>query len=229
MESLLKNLYLSIGLFSGTALLSFISVYFVSKVFNFDIINPKYDLVKIRNNGKFMLFTFNKLFITFSPLFGLFFLNKIQTQKHNFICSLFLITIYSLFVEFFYFIYHYTLHSNNWLYQNIHKKHHENYDVYPYDAFYIDYFDLLGVNTCLVLPLYIVTVNYYEFLFVSYFYTFAGILVHSDYFTSHHKNHHKYVNCNYGFVFPIFDYVFGSNNDKLVYPIFDNMFNGCVD
>lgn len=198
----------SIALFFGISSTSLLSTIFISKVFNIKLINPKFDLQKIKQNSSIMLYTLNMLFLTFLPVFKLFFINKITTENHEYIYSIYLITKYATFVELFYYIFHFSLHKNKWLYQNIHKKHHENVDVYPFDAFYIDYYDLLGVNSCLLLPSYLVSINYYEFILIAYFYTLSGVLVHSDYFTLHHKNHHKYLNCNYSFIFPIYDIIF---------------------
>jgi len=209
----IQHLCTSISIFLGITFTAFVSAIGISKMYDIQLINPKFTSSKIALHKQFMTEKIKQLFITFLPIFQLVFLEKIHFTAHSCVYSVFLVTEYAVFIELFYYMYHYTLHYNNWCYQRIHKKHHENIDVYPFDSFYIGYFDLLGTNICLLMPLYLVPVNYYEFGFVMYFYTLSGILVHSDFFTKHHKIHHQYLLCNYGLVFPIFDNIFDTTRE----------------
>jgi sterol desaturase/sphingolipid hydroxylase (fatty acid hydroxylase superfamily) len=208
MYLIIENLLISSCLFLGVTLTSFLSVLCISKCFNMKLIHPNFSVEKVRNHKSLIFKNLSKLFVTFLPIFQYLFLHKIQITPHSYLHSTFLMTSYSVFIELFYYSFHYILHNYNWLYQNIHKKHHENTDVYPIDAFYISYPDLLGVNICVLLPIYLIPLNYYEFIFIMYFYTTSGILVHSDIFVNHHKIHHKLFDCNYSMVFPIFDVIF---------------------
>lgn len=210
MYLIIENLFISSSLFLSVTFMSFLSVLCLSKCFNMELVHPSFTTEKMNNHKSIIIKNLSQLFVTFLPLFQSLFLHKIQTINHNYIYSIFLMSSYSVFIELFYYSFHRILHTHKWLYQNIHRKHHENIDVFPIDAFYISFPDLLGVNICVLLPIYFIPLNYYEFFFISYFYTTAGILVHSDIFVNHHKIHHKLFNCNYSMVFPIFDIICGT-------------------
>ena len=97
------------------------------------------------------------------------------------------------------------------LYKHLHAHHHINYHVDAIDFIDVDYIDSLGFHTCMNLPLIIIPLHSLEYIGWYFVMTTSGFLLHTDLLGNHHIVHHKYFHYNYCFLFPIFDYIFGTH------------------
>lgn len=97
------------------------------------------------------------------------------------------------------------------VYRLLHAHHHVNYQVEPMDFIDVDYVDSVGFHVCMHLPLVLIPLHSLEYLGWYFVMTTSGFLLHSDLLIEHHALHHKYFHCHYCFIFPIFDYVFGTH------------------
>jgi len=132
-----------------------------------------------------------------------------DSENHTFIRTFSNIIEYSFWIELFYYFYHRFLHISNW-YSIIHAKHHINLDVYPLDTLSISILDSTGMILTLIAPIWFVNVNLAEYNFIMYVYLTGSFLTHSNLLSSRHVNHHKKFKCNFSFLFPIFDYAYGT-------------------
>jgi sterol desaturase/sphingolipid hydroxylase (fatty acid hydroxylase superfamily) len=130
-------------------------------------------------------------------------------DKHTTYESISNIIKYTLWIELFYYSYHRFLHVSNW-YLLVHQKHHSNINVYPLDTLNIGILDSTGMILTLIAPLLFVKVNLLEYNFIMYIYLTGAFLTHSKLLVSRHIIHHKKFKCNFCFLFPIFDYIFGT-------------------
>jgi sterol desaturase/sphingolipid hydroxylase (fatty acid hydroxylase superfamily) len=116
---------------------------------------------------------------------------------------------YSMWIELFYYGYHRLLHTSKF-YSIIHAQHHKNLVVYPMDTLTIHWLDSTGMIVTLVAPIWFVQVNNFEHNFIMYLYLTGAFLSHSKVLSSRHVIHHERFKCNYCFLFPVFDYAFGT-------------------
>ena len=133
----------------------------------------------------------------------------LDTGVHSILRTVSNIIEYSMWIELFYYGYHRFLHTSNW-YSIIHAQHHKNRIVYPMDTLSIHWFDSTGMIVTLIAPLWFVQVNNFEHNFIMYVYLTGAFLTHSKILVDRHIIHHEKFKCNYGFLFPIFDYAFGT-------------------
>ena len=96
------------------------------------------------------------------------------------------------------------------VYRYLHAHHHVNYHIEPMDFIDVDYVDSLGFHLCMHLPLVVIPLYSLEYLTWYFIMNTSGFLLHSDLLGEHHQLHHKYFHCNYGYLIPVFDYVFGT-------------------
>uniref|UniRef100_A0A6C0I445 Fatty acid hydroxylase domain-containing protein n=1 Tax=viral metagenome TaxID=1070528 RepID=A0A6C0I445_9ZZZZ len=132
-----------------------------------------------------------------------------DNENHTLSTSLTNIAKYSLLIELFYYVYHRYLHVSKW-YLIIHQQHHVNIHVYPLDTLQISILDSTGMMLTLILPMLFVNVNLLEHNLIMYIYLTGAILTHSKLLVSRHVIHHQKCKCNFCFLFPIFDYAFGT-------------------
>lgn len=116
---------------------------------------------------------------------------------------------YILWIELLFYGYHRLSHTR-FLYKISHSYHHTNIKVVPIDAFDIDIGDSVALLFFVNVPLYFVRLNYYEYAFLHYLYTFGSIITHSEMIVSYHSTHHRLLRYNYCFLIPIYDYLFGT-------------------
>ena len=133
----------------------------------------------------------------------------LDSKNHTLIRTFSNIIEYSFWIELFYYSYHRFLHTTKW-YSIIHAKHHTNLIVYPLDTLDISILDSTGMIITLIAPLWFVDVNLAEHNFIMYVYLTGSFLSHSKLLSSRHVNHHKKFKCNFCFLFPIFDYAYGT-------------------
>jgi len=192
---------INIGVFS----FSTFTAYTICYIYNQPFINPTYsfDLIctRMKDARNTVVVVLTKSFITTS-----FFIRKIESEKnHTWLQTGITICTYTLFIEFLYYVYHRGVHSNPFLYKLIHKKHHVNHDVYPFDTFHLTTFDSIGLITSLGLPLTFLRVSYFELCTVLFIYLTSSYLAHSKLFYDHHYIHHTLIDYNYCIFLPVFD------------------------
>lgn len=195
---------INVGVFSFSTL----SAYIICNIYNQPFINPKYSLdlinTRLTDARNTILVVLTKSFITTSLV-----INKIESvQNHTWFQTGINICTYSMFIELFYYVYHRGVHSHPFVYKLIHKKHHINHDVYPFDTFYLTTFDSMGLIISLGLPLTFLPVSYFELNTVLYIYLTSSYLSHSRLFYDHHYIHHTLIEYNYCILLPIFDILF---------------------
>jgi sterol desaturase/sphingolipid hydroxylase (fatty acid hydroxylase superfamily) len=135
----------------------------------------------------------------------------IDIKNHSIIRIISNIIEYSFYIELFYYWYHRFLHTSL-LYSIVHAKHHFNRTVYPIDTLNIGILDSTGMIITLIAPIWFVNVNLFEYNLIMYIYLTGAFLTHSQLLVSRHVAHHEKFKCNYCFLFPIFDYAFGTLN-----------------
>jgi len=133
----------------------------------------------------------------------------LDSASHSFLRTVSNIVEYSMWIELFYYGYHRALHDPRW-YSLIHAQHHKNRIVYPIDTLNIHWMDSTGMIATLIAPLWFVQVNNFEHNFIMYIYLTGAFLMHSKILVDRHTIHHEKFKCNYGFLFPVFDYAFGT-------------------
>jgi sterol desaturase/sphingolipid hydroxylase (fatty acid hydroxylase superfamily) len=121
---------------------------------------------------------------------------------------------YTLCFEGVFYIWHRISHIPG-LYRYLHAHHHVNFQIEPMDFMDVDYLDSLGFHVCMHLPLVWIPLHSLEYLSWYFIMTTGGFLLHSDLLGNHHKLHHKYFHCNYGYLIPVFDYAFGTYRSDL--------------
>jgi sterol desaturase/sphingolipid hydroxylase (fatty acid hydroxylase superfamily) len=134
--------------------------------------------------------------------------NIIPYGRNNWIESLYSMCLYCLLIEANYYIYHRIIHK--YFYVNVHKQHHSNVIVYPFDTFYLTSLDDLASIISIGMPIIFINISVYEQIIILYLYITTSYLSHSELYWSHHSIHHKLLNYNYCILFPIFDIIFGT-------------------
>lgn len=197
---------INIGVFGCSTL----TAYIICNIYNQPFIHPKYttDLIttRIKDGTNTIVVVLTKTFLTTS-----FFVEKIVSEKNHTLYQTGMnICTYTVCIELLYYVYHRGVHSYPYLYQLIHKKHHANHDVYPFDTFYLTTFDSIGLIMSLGLPLTFLPVSYFELNTVLYIYLTSSYLAHSKLFYDHHHIHHSLIEYNYCIFLPIFDILFNT-------------------
>lgn len=194
----------------GTFSLSSVTAYGICRITNQPFINPKFDNERIvrqytdvRNSISMILL--QSIVITAHMRDRI-----LDNSAHNLLQSVIAIFYYAAFIEFFYYIYHRSIHSQPTVYKLVHKKHHENTEVYPFDTFYFTYLDSLAFIGSVGLPLFIVDVTHIEHFFILYVYITSAYMSHSRICYDHHDKHHRMIFCNYCILLPFFDILCGT-------------------
>jgi sterol desaturase/sphingolipid hydroxylase (fatty acid hydroxylase superfamily) len=202
------NLFISFGIIVTTFSFSTLTSFAICYVNNYPFINPTFSneerMTRINEylrNVPVLIFQSTSLMYIVSD-------NIIPYGKHNWIESFYSICLYCLFIEANYYIYHRIIHK--YYYKNVHKKHHTNIIVYPFDTFYLTDLDDLASIISIGMPIVFINISVYEQIFILYMYITSSYLSHSELYWSHHSIHHKLLNYNYCILFPIFDIIFGT-------------------
>jgi sterol desaturase/sphingolipid hydroxylase (fatty acid hydroxylase superfamily) len=144
--------------------------------------------------------------------------NIIPYEQHTWFESLYVLCLYCVVIEALYYIYHRFIHK--YYYVNVHKKHHSNVIVYPFDTFFLTDLDDLASIISIGTPIILINISVYEQIIILYVYITSSYLSHSELYWSHHSIHHKLLKYNYCILFPIFDIIFGTyqsnKKDKLI-------------
>jgi sterol desaturase/sphingolipid hydroxylase (fatty acid hydroxylase superfamily) len=199
------SIYIIISSFSLSAITTFIICYINNKPF----INPNYNVEKrierIKEMGK------NMIILTFQS-FGMIYVvseNIIPYREHsNIFESIFSMIQICFFIEANYYMYHRIIHK--YYYTEVHKKHHENVIVYPFDTFFLTDVDDFAFMFSLLFPSTFIKISVIEQSLIIYIYITTSVISHSDIYWKHHYIHHKLPCYNYCLLFPIFDILFGT-------------------
>ena len=138
--------------------------------------------------------------------------NIIPYNQHTWFQSLYTICIYCLYIEAIYYTYHRLVHKYGYSY--IHKKHHKNVIVYPFDTFYLTGIDDFASIISIGIPAVFIKLTLLEHFIIGYTYITSSYLSHSELFWSHHSIHHRFRKYNFCILFPIFDILFGTYKVK---------------
>ena len=138
--------------------------------------------------------------------------NIIPYDQHTGFQSLYTIALYSVYIEAIYYTYHRLVHKYGYSY--IHKKHHKNVIVYPFDTFYLTGIDDFASIISIGIPVVFIQLTLLEQFIILYTYITSSYLSHSELFWSHHSIHHRFRKYNFCILFPIFDVLFGTYKVK---------------
>ena len=202
------NFIYSFSIIIGTFSASTITAYIICAYNNYTFINPNMkhvtrvdrmiDLVK--NVPLLLIQSVGFMYMTSD--------NIIPYGQHTWLESYQTIIVYCLFIEANYYAYHRFIHK--YYYTDIHKKHHENVIVYPFDTFHLTQLDDLALVISLGLPLFFIQISMVEHILTLYMYITTAYLSHSEFFWNHHSIHHRFLHSNFCILFPVFDILFGT-------------------
>jgi sterol desaturase/sphingolipid hydroxylase (fatty acid hydroxylase superfamily) len=208
------NIFISFGVIISTFSISTITAFAICYINNHPFINPifnneeKIDRInEYIKNVPLLIFQSTTFMYIISD-------NIIPYGKHTMIESLYSMCLYCVLIEAFYYIYHRIIHK--YYYTQVHKKHHKNTIVYPFDTFFLTDLDDLASIISIGAPIIFINISLYEQIIILYIYITTSYLSHSELYWCHHSIHHKLLNYNYCILFPIFDIIFGtyrSNNE----------------
>jgi sterol desaturase/sphingolipid hydroxylase (fatty acid hydroxylase superfamily) len=207
------ELLISISVIVCTFIISTITSYLICYANNYPFINPNftyeekmYRIKEYIRNVPLLIFLSIGLMYIISD-------NIIPYGQHNWFESFYSICLYFILIEANYYIYHRIIHK--YFYSVVHKKHHTNINVYPFDTFFLTGFDDLASIISIGLPIVFINISVYEQMIILYIYITTSYLSHSELFWYHHSIHHKLLNYNYCILFPIFDIIFGTYKSKI--------------
>ncbi len=202
------NIFYCIGFVTGTFLISTLSAYFICYFNNYPFINPsltdKEQTLKIKEYVKNVPI----LIIQSGGLMYLISDNISQYNDHTWFQSFYTLCMYFVYIEAIYYVYHRLIHT--YFYLDVHKKHHTNIIVYPFDTFFLTELDDLASIVSIGLPSIFIKISILEQFIILYLYITSSYLSHSNLFWSHHNIHHKLFKYNFCILFPIFDIIFGT-------------------
>jgi sterol desaturase/sphingolipid hydroxylase (fatty acid hydroxylase superfamily) len=202
------NILISFGVIVTTFSISTMTSFVICYLNNCPFINPTFSneqrITRINEyirNVPLLIFQSTGLMYVVSD-------NIIPYGTHNWVESLYSICLYCLLIEAMYYTYHRIIHK--YYYAAVHKKHHTNIMVYPFDTFYLTELDDLASIISIGMPIIFVNISVCEQIIILYMYITTSYLSHSELYWSHHSIHHKLLNCNYCILFPIFDILFAT-------------------
>ena len=202
------NIFISFGVIASTFAISTITSFFICYANNCPFINPIFSkeerMTRINEyirNVPLLIFQSTGLMYIVSD-------NILPYGNHTWFESLSSMCVYCILIEANYYVYHRMIHK--YYYASIHKKHHANIIVYPFDSFYLTSLDDLASIVSIGMPIIFINLSLYEATFILYLYITASYLSHSELYWLHHSIHHKLLNYNYCILFPIFDILFGT-------------------
>ena len=200
------NLFYCVYVVSGTFSISTLTAYLICYLNNYPFMNP--NLTGPEKTLRLYEYIRNVpiLLIQSSGLMYLVSDHIITYGEHTWFQSLYTLCVYCLYIEAIYYTYHRLIHKYGYLY--VHKKHHTNVTVYPFDTFFLTEIDDLASIISIGLPVIFIKISKLEQFIILYMYITSSYLSHSDIFWSHHKIHHRFMKHNFCILFPIFDIMF---------------------
>ena len=202
------NIFYCISTVTTAFIMSTLSAYFICSYNNYPFINPS--LTDEEQNLKINEYIKNVpiLIIQSSGLMYLISDNIIKYDEHTLFQSFYTLCMYFLCIEAIYYVYHRLIHT--YFYLDVHKKHHTNIIVYPFDTFFLTELDDLASIVSIGIPSIFIKISILEQFIILYLYITTSYLSHSNLFWSHHNIHHKLFKYNFCILFPIFDIMFGT-------------------
>jgi sterol desaturase/sphingolipid hydroxylase (fatty acid hydroxylase superfamily) len=208
-EQLISNIIFSTRLFLGIFSASTLTAYSLCWYTKEPFFNPAHNNATFLSRLKKVSST-TTLILCKSIFVDALLLNRfIENVPHTIMGTTYNLFMYSTLAEFFYYIYHITVHTKKY-YKLIHAQHHESVYVYPFDTYYIGVYDSYFLLASLSLPIFFLKMNYFEYTLCLYFYITADYIAHSRILFDHHVIHHKLLLYNYCIMNPIFDILLGS-------------------
>jgi sterol desaturase/sphingolipid hydroxylase (fatty acid hydroxylase superfamily) len=192
----------------GTFAFSTMTAYFICSLNNYPFINPKFSNETQLERVNDYIKNVPILIIQSIGLMHLASNNIIHYGSHTLLESFYYMSIYCTLIEANYYLYHRFIHK--YYYELVHKKHHANVIVYPFDTYYLTSIDDLASIISIGLPLFFIKISVIEEIIILYMYITSSYLSHSDLYWSHHSIHHKLLRYNFCILFPIFDIIFGT-------------------
>ena len=209
------NIWISFGVIVSTFSMSTLTSFLICYVNSYPFMNPTFSneervsrINEYIKNVPLLIFQSTGLMYIVSD-------NIIPYGQHTWFQSLYSMGLYCLLIEANYYAYHRFIHK--YYYVNIHKKHHINVIVYPFDTFFLTELDDLASIVSIGIPIIFVNISVYEQMIILYLYITSSYLSHSELYWSHHSIHHKLLNCNFCILFPIFDILFGTYRYKNIH------------
>jgi sterol desaturase/sphingolipid hydroxylase (fatty acid hydroxylase superfamily) len=206
------NIFYCMYVVAGTFSISTITAYVICYLNNYPFINPK--LTDKERGLRINEYVKNVpiLMIQSSGFMYLISDNIIPYGEHTWFQSFYTLCMYCLYIEAIYYIYHRIIHKYGYSY--VHKKHHTNVVVYPFDTFYLTEVDDFASIISIGIPIVFIKISLLEQFIIVYTYITSSYFSHSDLFWSHHDIHHRLMKYNYCILFPIFDILFGTYNNN---------------
>jgi sterol desaturase/sphingolipid hydroxylase (fatty acid hydroxylase superfamily) len=202
------NILVSFGIIVSSFSISTITAFLICKANSHPFINPTFNHeARIARMSEYIK---NIPLLIFQSTGFMYFVsnNIIPYGQHTWIESLYSMCLYCILIEANYYIYHRIIHK--YYYANVHKKHHSNIIVYPFDTFFLTELDDLASIISIGAPIIFINISVYEQMIILYIYITSSYLSHSELYWVHHSIHHKLLNYNYCILFPIFDIIFGT-------------------
>ena len=202
--NLLYSLLITIGTFSISTITAFLICYYN----NYPFSNPNFNHIKkidrindyLKNVPVLLFQSVGFMYLVSDKI--------IPYGQHTWMESYYAMILYCLLVEANYYIYHRFIHI--YYYANIHRKHHQNIIVYPFDTFFLTELDDLASIVSIGLPVVFIKISVLEQIIILYIYITGSYLSHSNLYWNHHNIHHKLYKYNYCILFPVFDILFGT-------------------
>jgi len=202
------NILISFGVIMFTFSISTISAFLIYYANNYPFMNPNFSNEKKITRMNEYIKNVPLLIVQSTGFMYIISNNIIPYGQHTWFESLYSMCLYCLLIEANYYIYHRFIHK--YYYTRVHKKHHENIIVYPFDTFFLTDLDDLASIVSIGMPIVFINISLYEQIIILYIYITTSYLSHSELYWSHHSIHHKLFNYNYCILFPIFDIIFGT-------------------
>jgi sterol desaturase/sphingolipid hydroxylase (fatty acid hydroxylase superfamily) len=202
------NIFISFGVIIFTFTMSTITSFLICYANNYSFMNPTFSNEKRMTRINEYIRNVPLLICQSTGLMYIVSDNIIPYEQHTLFESLYSMFLYCLLIEANYYIYHRIIHK--YFYVNVHKHHHANVIVYPFDTFYLTSLDDLASIISIGMPIIFINISVYEQIIILYIYITTSYLSHSELYWSHHSIHHTFLNCNYCILFPIFDIIFGT-------------------
>jgi sterol desaturase/sphingolipid hydroxylase (fatty acid hydroxylase superfamily) len=202
------NILVSFGVIVSAFSISTITTFFICYANGYPFTNPTFSNEKRMTRINEYIRNIPLLIFQSTGLMYFVSDNIIPYGQHTWVESLYSMCLYCVLIEANYYIYHRIIHK--YYYVNVHKKHHMNVIVYPFDTFFLTELDDLASIVSIGVPIIFINISVYEQLIILYIYITSSYLSHSELYWSHHSIHHKFLNCNYCILFPIFDIIFGT-------------------
>lgn len=198
---LLYSIYIFVGSFS----MSLITTFFICYIYNYPvkriIQSEEKQIEKVKEITLLLIQSFGIVYIFSDNIIP-------YREQYNIVESLASITNFCFFIEANYYVYHRFIHK--YYYIQVHKKHHENIVVYPFDTFFLTGIDDCAFMFSLVFPSIFIKISMIEQMTILYVYITGSLISHSDIYWKHHYIHHKLPCYNYCLLFPFFDILFGT-------------------